>query len=559
MSQISSLALKELFSKISSVNVFSKAIYNRSFASVTCGTETKGLVLGAYELDTGNPSQRSFAFTPTAHTYDKIISGKLYFELKKSGPPIRRHEVRILYGLEDTFPSIAVVGLGIQGLGYNEEEVMDEEKEQIREAAAIGATALRDISQVEKIFIESFGNAESAAEGIVLGLWSYLDNKNTKNEESVQMPQLELFDSCDFTGWRIGLQKGNAQNLARKLCEMPANYLTPRKFAEQAVKILGNSDINLEVKTKHWLQMKGMDALLAVAKGSCEEPLLLEATYYGCEPHVCPVVLIGKGVTFDAGGHCLKTPENMAHMRGDMAGAACVIATLKAVEALRLPINIRALIPMCENMLGPRGMKPGDIVKAMNGKTIHVDSTDSDGRLVIVDALSYAATFNPKVIVDVGGFSRGTKNALGSAAASIFTNNDALWEQMKIAGIHSGDRVWRLPLWTHFTKTVRHCLPADVCETALNLGNSCRSAAFLQEFVCRGDWLHMDIYGITHQEEDMVKYLKPGMTGRPTRTLIEFLAQFAFKPEEENNQRNQKKNADYKEVTCKDESGNACR
>ncbi|XP_039299865.1 cytosol aminopeptidase-like [Nilaparvata lugens] len=539
---------------------FVNTISNKTkYFSLMCGGETKGLVLGAYENFSEATNTNSFKFTETAETYNKMINNKLYFGLLKSGPPIRRNEVRMLYGLDETFSSIAVVGLGKQGLGYNEEELIDEQKEQIREAAAMGSTTLRDTSRVEKVFIESFGNSESAAEGISLGLWSYLDNKSFKPGESVEIPQLELFDNCDFTGWKIGLQKGNAQNLARKLCEMPANYLTPRKFAEQAVKILGNSDINLEVKTKHWLQMKGMDALLAVAKGSCEEPLLLEATYYGCEPHVCPVILIGKGVTFDAGGHCLKTPENMAHMRGDMAGAACVIATLKAVEALRLPLNIRALIPMCENMLGPRGMKPGDIVKAMNGKTIHVDSTDSDGRLVIVDALSYAATFNPKVIVDVGGFSRGTKNALGSAAASIFTNNDALWEQMKIAGIHSGDRVWRLPLWTHFTKTVRHCLPADVCETALNLGNSCRSAAFLQEFVCRGDWLHMDIYGITHQEEDLVKYLKPGMTGRPTRTLIEFLAQFAFKPEDDNNGRNQKKAIGFEEMTCRDDSSHPCK
>ncbi|RZF48335.1 hypothetical protein LSTR_LSTR010298 [Laodelphax striatellus] len=553
--------LKASFIGRKSGNSFVSTIFNHikySSSLTSCGGEMKGLVLGAYETFSEATNTRSFKFTETAETYNKMISDKLLFALIKSGPPIRKYEVRMLYGLDDTFPSIAVVGLGKQGLGYNEEEQIDEYKEQVREAAAVGSTILRDISRVEKIFIESFGNSESAGEGISLGLWSYLDNKSFKPGESLDIPQLELFDNCDFTGWKIGLQKGNAQNLARKLCEMPANYLTPRKFAEQTVKILGNSDINLEVKTKHWLQMKGMDALLAVAKGSCEEPLLLEATYYGCEPHVCPVVLIGKGVTFDAGGHCLKTPENMAHMRGDMAGAACVIATLKAVEALRLPINIRALIPMCENMLGPRGMKPGDIVKAMNGKTVHIDSTDSDGRLVIVDALSYAATYNPKVIVDVGGFSRGTKNALGSAAASIFTNNDALWEQMKIAGIHSGDRVWRLPLWTHFSKTVRYCLPADVCETAQYLGNACRSAAFLQEFVCRGDWLHMDIYGITHQDEDLVKYLRPGMTGRPTRTLIEFLAQFAFRPEDKDNERNQKKTG-YQEMTCRDDSGHPCK
>ncbi|XP_022207976.2 cytosol aminopeptidase [Nilaparvata lugens] len=556
MTKLSKLVLKNSSSKTFG-KILSKTIRNsRYFSSVACETVTKGLVLGAYEINSGSHLQSSFVFTPTAQTYNKLLGGKLRAELTKSGPAIRKNEVRVLYGLEETFPSIAVVGLGERGLGYNEQEQMDEQKEQIREAAAIGSVALRDVSRMEKIFIESFGHAESAAEGSVLGLWSHVDYKTYKLGESLTTPHVELFDDCDLTGWKIGLQKANAQNLARKLCEMPANHLTPRKFAELAVKILSNSDINLEMKTKHWLQMKGMDALLAVAKGSCEEPLLLEATYYGCEPHVCPVILIGKGVTFDAGGHCLKTPEGMEHMRGDMAGAACVIATLKAAETLKLPINIRALIPMCENMLGPRGMKPGDIVKAMNGKTIHVDSTDTDGRLVIADILSYAETFNPKVIVDIGGFSRSTKNGLGSAAASVITNNDKLWEQMKIAGVHTGDRVWRLPLWKHFMKAVKYCLPADLCETASNLGASCRSAAFLQEFVCRGDWLHMDIYGITHQDEVTVQYLKPGMTGRPTRTLIEFLAQFAFKTDE---QRNQKNATEYKEITCQDKSNNPCK
>lgn len=552
MSYLSEMVLKNYSSKSSGKIILKLICNSKYYSSHTC-EPGKGLVLGAYEIKSVNSVQNSF--TPTAKHYDKLMGGKLRSELSKTGPPIRKNEVRMLYGFEETFPNIAVVGLGDQGLGYNEEEQMDEQKEQIREAAAIGSVALRDVSRMEKIFIESFGNAESAAEGSVLGLWSYQDYKTYKLGESY-MPAIQLFDDCDFTGWKIGVQKGTAQNLARKLCEMPANKLTPRKFAEKAVKILSNSDINLEMKTKHWLQMKGMDALLAVAKGSCEEPLLLEATYYGCEPHVCPVILVGKGVTFDAGGNCLKTPEDMAHMRGDMAGAACVIATLKAVEALKLPINIRALIPMCENMQGPRGMKPGDIVKAMNGKTIHVDSTDTDGRLVIADILSYAETFNPKLILDIGTFSRSTRFGLGSAAASVITNNDKLWEQMKIAGVHTGDRVWRLPLWTHFKKTVRYCLPADVCETANNLGASCRSAAFLHEFVCRGDWLHMDIYGITHQDEVTVQYLKPGMTGRPTRTLIEFLAQFAFKPED---QRNQKTATGYKEITCQDKTGQPCK
>lgn len=496
-------------------------------SSTTCTGEgdSLGLVLGVFN-DPKDPQNRTFELTKTAETYNKITNGRLVELMLISGPPLKKNEVRCFYGLEPKFPCVALVGLGEQCVGYNDDEQMDDQKEAIREAAAVGSQILQKSSKCETLYIESFGHAESAAEGAAMGVWVHQEHR--RMEKQIVIPKLHLFDDCDVTGWQIGLHKAAAQNLARQLCEMPANLLTPRTFAEHAVKLLHVSGINLEMKIKHWLKMVGMDAFLSIARGSCEEPILLEATYYGCDPSICPIVLIGKGVTFDSGGLCIKGYDSMHDMRGDMAGAAVVIAALRAASALQLPVNIRALLPMCENMIGPRAMKPGDIVKSLNDKTIRIEDTDVDGRLSLVDIISYAATYNPKFILDIGTISKGLKEGIGNAATGVFTNNDKLWEQMRIASVHTGDRVWRFPLWKHFSQKVKFSKVSDTKDTNEYLGSACMSAAFLYEFLCGNtDWIHLDIYGVTKTNGSTHKYLQKGMTGRPTRTVIEFLAQFA--------------------------------
>lgn len=535
---------------------FKNSIPLRTVTQVsTCSGEGEslGLVLGVYN-DPKDIHNRTFELTKTADTYNRITNGKLIELLHISGPPLRAREVRCFYGLEPKFPCVAVVGLGDSCLGYNDEEQLDEHKEHIREAAAIGCQVLQKSSKCENVYIESFGHAESAAEGAALGVWVHQEHRSM--DRQVVIPKLHLFDDCDLTGWQIGLHKAAAQNLARQLCEMPPNHLTPRTFAEHAVKLLHVSGINLEMKIKHWLKMVGMDAFLTLARGSCEEPILLEATYYGCDPNICPIVLIGKGVTFDTGGLCIKDYGRMDEMRGDMSGAACVIATLRAASALQLPVNIRALLPMCENMLGPRAMKPGDIVKSLNDKTIRVEDTDIDGRLAMVDILSYAATYHPKFILDVGALSKGMLSALGTSATGVFTNNDKLWEQMRIAGIHTGDRVWRFPLWNHFTKQTLASGTADLKTTNEMLGSACMCASFLEQFLCgKVDWIHLDTYGVTLTEGTMKAYLQKGMTGRPTRTLIEFLAQFACQQPDTKKKGNAKRSNDQ----CKLLSDQPCK
>lgn len=483
-----------------------------------------GLVVGLYTVP--DVAYHPGNLTPIGEIYNRQTCYKLQELLKVAGPPPKLGEYRLFYDLENQFFAVAVVGLGVQCQGYDVFEQIDEGKESIRIAAAVGAQALQQL-KTRRVFVESFGHAESAAEGAALGVWLYQE-KRAKSKQ-IWIPQLELFHDCDFTGWQIGLQKAAAQNLSRQLMDTPANLMTPTSFAQNAVEVLCKSGVNVEVKVRGWAETQKMNAFLAVAQGSCEPPIFLELSYYGASRDERPVVLIGKGITYNSGGLCLKPPKKQEKMRGDMGGAACIVAACRAVAGLQLPLNIRALIPLCENMPGCAALRPGDIVKAMNGKTIQVQTTDCAGRLVLADALVYAQNFWPRFIVDVGTMTRAMREALGSGASGCFSNSEALWEYMLAASMHTGDRVWRFPLWKHFTKLVAGHPHVDVRTSGRGgrhlCGGACKVAAFLNEFVPCGDWLHLDTYGVMLSNGVDYRYLRKGMSGRPTRTLVEFLSQ----------------------------------
>jgi len=493
---------------------------------LNCGgdfAEMSGLILGLWSEDSDDAKQ-IFTLTKTAQEFDEKLSGKLSEYIRSSGPVPQKGETRLFYGLSNDFATVAVVGLGNECVGFNEEEEIDEWKESIRIGAGAGARALQD-SHIRVIYCDGFGHAESSAEGACLGVWRFQDLRNPSRQRFV--PKIELYGDCDFTGWQIGLQKASSQNLARQLTETPANLLTPIVFAQGAVDILCKAGVNVDVKVMNWAKLMDMYAFLAASRGSCEPPIFLEASYFGCEPDVAPVVLVGKGTTFNSGGMVLKDCKDLKHMRGDMAGAACVIGTVRAASALQLPINIRAVMPLSENLPGTCAMKVGDIVRSRNGKTILVEDVDFDGRLGLADALCYTSIFNPKFVVDVGTLTSETNRALGESACAVFSNSDSLYESMRIASIHTGDRIWRMPLWDHFTEKVSTHPNCDVCGRFKTIGATCSCAAFLREFVPNTDWIHMDTYGVNRTDGASFPYIRRGMSGRPTRTLVEFLAQLA--------------------------------
>nr|CAI5819511.1 unnamed protein product [Callosobruchus analis] len=494
----------------------------RKLCSEDCGEEKKGLILGLYEGENDEP-----IFTKAAAKFNDHTSGKLYDLVKRAGPDIKRGGARIFNNIDKEFWSIAVVGLGKEKMGYNELEAIDEGMEAVREAAGMGAQVLKR-EGVTRILVEGLGHPEQAAEGSALALWRYQENRSRQHWRII--PTLELFDDCDAEGFQRGLFKAESQNLARRLSDTPANQMTPLHFAQETVNELCPCGIKVMVHDKDWIEQKKFQAFLMVARGSCEPPVIVEISYCGAPQDQKPVLMVGKGITFDAGGLCLKRCEGMDRFRADMSGAAAIIAAIRAASALSLPINIEAVIPLCENMPSGMAMKCGDVVMGLNGKSIMITDTDNEGRLILADALVYGqSTYKPRLVIDVATLTPGVRAALGSAASGVFTNSQTMWSQTRKAGVITGDRVWRLPLWKFFTKKVTHFRSHDVNNKGWGHGSSCIAAAFLNEFIDCVDWIHFDTTGVGMKSEHKVyPYLTKGrMTGRPTRTLIQLLYQLS--------------------------------
>ncbi|XP_014241292.1 cytosol aminopeptidase-like [Cimex lectularius] len=497
----------------------------RYFEDEFCSTadKKKGLVLGAYD----GCHEGEYRLTAAGEKYDVELGGRISSLLKQSG--IQLGETVIYNNLGAEFYAVAVSALGQEGLGYNEIECLEECKENIRIASAVGAKALQEQHGLPIVMVEGFTNPEAAAEGAILSVWRYQEQKTNVARKVVE-PVLELYDDPDRESWDRGMVKGGAQNVARYLEESPANIMTPSKFAKSAIDILCPCGVSVEVKDREWIMEKNMCAFLAMARGSYEAPLMLEMSYCGGSEDDKPVVLIGKGITFDSGGLCLKPCEGMAEFRADMAGGAVVIGVLKALAILGIPLNVTGLVPLCENMPGGMAMKPGDIVYGWEGKTIKIENTDKEGPVILADILGFSTTFKPCLVITIGTLSRATRAALGTSTSAVFATSDVVWREMARAGAETGDRVWRLPMWKHYANKILKRTDVDVCNVGLGIGGDpCLAATFLLEFAPAVDFMHVDNTGTGMEASEMAPpYLRPGyMTGRPTRTIVQFLNQMA--------------------------------
>ncbi|XP_077380386.1 cytosol aminopeptidase isoform X2 [Festucalex cinctus] len=428
--------------------------------------ERKGLVLGVFEK---KGEEGSLHLTEAAEGFDRKVSGKLSELLKISGPSLKKGKSRVFYGVHKDFPCVAVVGLDDVTAGVCTAENWDSAKESIRQAVSTGCRVLQDL-EVNYVEVDDCGDPQAAAEGALLGLFQYDQLKSKKKPKVTVQPHA----SAKVAAWEKGVLYAEGQNLARLLMEAPANHITPTAFAKTIEERLGQYGDRVVVhkRAQAWIEEQGMGAFLSVSKGSEEPPVFLELHYNGSHDGAeAPLLLVGKGITFDSGGISLKPSASMDMMRADMGGAATVCAAVVTAAALKLPINIIGLAPLCENMPSGKATKPGDVVTAKNGKTIQVDNTDAEGRLILADALCYAHTFNPRAVVNVATLTGAMDVALGSAATGVFTNSDWLWEQLHKASIGTGDRVWRMPLFQHYTKQVTDSQLADLN----NIGREARA------------------------------------------------------------------------------------
>lgn len=332
----------------------------------------------------------------------------------------------------------------------------------------------------------------------------------------INVPQRNDLKRVDVSLKR-GLAISGGTRMAKDLGNLPGNICTPIYLAEQAQELARSYDLQVEVLERTDMEKLGMGSLLSVARGSRQPPKLIVLQYRKGRASQKPVVLIGKGITFDAGGISLKPAAEMDEMKFDMCGAASVLGTLKAVAELDLPINLVGVIPTCENLPDGDANKPGDIVTSMSGQTIEVLNTDAEGRLILCDAMTYAERFEPEAVVDVATLTGACVIALGYHASGVFGNEEGLVKELTNAGDESFDRAWPMPLWDEYQDQLKSNF-ADMANIGGRPAGSITAACFLSKFAKKYDWAHLDIAGTAWKSGK-----EKGATGRPVPLLTHFL------------------------------------
>ena len=492
-------------------------------------------------------------------------------------------------GKENEFTLIHTLGkipsprVLVAGLGKSENFTIDK----VRAVAAAAARYLRrrrcqtiaTITHGAGIAgLEPEACAQAIAEGAILGLYQFHRHKKPP-EDAVELREMTLveFDDSRLDALRSGVERGtalaDATNFARDLANEPGNILTPTVLAERARALAEETGLACEVHDQPWMEKQGMGALLGVARGSAQPPKFIVLRYRGKLPSVVTTLLqrleaakargaqaeakairtelrvthgyyvsrqpkrrthlalVGKGITFDTGGISIKPAAGMEEMKGDMAGGAAVIASMGAIARLKPAIDVTAVVPAAENMPGGNATKPGDVLRAMNGKTIEVINTDAEGRLILADGLSYVRQISPErpdAIVDVATLTGAISIALGNVAFGAMTNNEALCRRVERAAKAAGEKVWQLPMFEEYKEQIKSEV-ADMKNVGGRNAGSITAAFFLKEFVEDTPWVHLDMAGVDFYQKEKGVIVK-GASGIPVRTLVHLVLDLAEEP-----------------------------
>ncbi|HSR52732.1 MAG TPA: leucyl aminopeptidase [Acidobacteriota bacterium] len=369
--------------------------------------------------------------------------------------------------------------------------------------------------------------AQAAVEGVLLATYSGDDFKTEDRAKNfIEEIIFVSPEAHDRQAVEEALHRGSilaeATNYARYLVNQPGNCVNPSKLAEEARTTAEKYGLSLEVMGEPEMEEEGMLAALAVARGSDEPARFIILRHQGGGDEEAPLVLVGKGVTFDSGGYSLKPPAAMEDMKVDKSGACAVLAAMQAVARLGLKKNVIGLIPTVENMVSGRAQRPGDIVRSLSGKTIEVLNTDAEGRLILADALAYAQRYKPAAVVDIATLTGACVVALAHVRAGVFANDESIFAGLEEASRRSGERLWRLPLDRQYRKLLDSDI-ADIKNVGGRWGGAVTAAKFLEEFVGEMPWAHIDMAGVDSFHESAP--LK-GATGFGTRILVEFVSHF---------------------------------
>jgi len=313
----------------------------------------------------------------------------------------------------------------------------------------------------------------------------------------------------------------DGMDLAKTLGNLPPNICTPAYLADEAKKLARQFKLGIDVLERSDMQKLGMGALLAVANASHNPPKLIVLRYNGAAKGQKPIALVGKGITFDTGGISLKPPADMDEMKFDMAGAGSVLGSIRALAGMKAPVNVVGIVPACENMPGGRAARPGDIVTTMSGQTVEILNTDAEGRLILCDALTYAARFDPDKVVDIATLTGACVVALGHVASGLFANQQALADELRAAADDAWDRVWQLPLWEDYQEGLRSNF-ADFANVGGRPGGAITAACYLARFTRKLRWAHLDVAGTAWKSGR-----EKGSSGRPVPLLVRFALRHA--------------------------------
>jgi leucyl aminopeptidase len=417
-------------------------------------------------------------------------------------------------------------------VGAGKPEALTAEK--VRRAAAHAAKAAGRARAAAVAFALPSGGTlsaadagQAAAEGLVLGAYSYTETKSRAEDAPAPVELADAIVLVDGDGAEVergatvGAVVARGETLARHLGNLPGNLCTPSHLAAVAERVAAETGMRCTVLGPKEMAEEKMGALLGVAAGSAEEPRLIALEHRGGPEGQRPIALVGKGLTFDAGGISIKPAQGMEEMKFDMCGGAAVLGAMQAIAELGLPINVVGIVPSSENLLGSRAMKPGDVLTSALGKTIEVVNTDAEGRLILADALAYVRRFEPVAIVDAATLTGACVIALGHHASGLMGNDDALVEEVRAAGERSGQRAWPLPMYDEFREQIRSDY-ADVKNTGGRPAGTITAAWFLREFVGDTPWAHLDVAG-TAYGDGKLPYTTKGATGNPTRLFVEWV------------------------------------
>ena len=452
---------------------------------------------------------------------DEALKGAVAHALASGDMKGRAKDELVLYGVEGGPERVLLLGVGAAD-EVDGESVRRFAARAVRVAERLGITSL-------SVSLDGLGEvdddvaAQAAAEGAALAAWKFRELKRSDEDDAEDVTAVDVLGGGEGAADSVALGAtiGAAENLARTLQSRPGNVATPSHIAEEAQRMGEQVGLAVTVFDEARMLEEGMHAILAVSRGSEEEARFIIMEHKGGAEGEAPLVLVGKGLSFDAGGISLKSPAGMEDMKFDMSGGAAVIGAMKAIAELDLKANVVGIVPSSENMPSGTAVKPGDVIDTLGGKTVEVINTDAEGRLILADALAYGCGLNPAAMVDCATLTGAVVIALGHHAAAVIGNDEGLIEQLIAAGSESGQRCWQLPLWKEYTKQL-DSETADLKNVGGRPGGAITAAAFLSEFVDDTAWAHLDIAG-TAYGDGKLPYQRKGGYGFPTRLLVQWV------------------------------------